>query len=66
MPDFILIQPDLPFGLLKALFDGPAAADHLDRGRQDSRLRGTHDVRGTLGRVAETPTDQEPTATMSH
>ena len=22
-PDLILIQPDLPFGLLKALFDGP-------------------------------------------
>src|SRR2546423_3438915 len=59
-PDLILIQPDLPFGLLKALFDGPTTADHLHYGRQGGRLRGTHDVRGALGRVAETPTDQEP------
>src|SRR2546426_7682436 len=59
-PDLILIQPDLPFGLLKALCDGPAAADPLDHGREGRRLRGTHDVCGALGRVAETPTDQEP------
>ena len=59
-PDLILIQPDLPFGFLKALFNGPPATDHLDRGRQGGRLRGTHDIRGALGRVAETATDQEP------
>ena len=41
-------------------FDGPTATDHLDRGRQGGRLRGTHDVRGALGRVAETATDQQP------
>src|SRR5207342_298797 len=59
-PDLILIEADLPFGFLKALFDGPAAPDHLDRGREGSRLRGIHDVRGARGGVAETPTDQEP------
>src|SRR5437879_6801077 len=60
MPDCILIQPDLSFGLLKAPFDGPAAADHLDHGCQGGRLRGPHVGRGALGRVAQTPTDQEP------
>src|SRR5437867_4119384 len=60
MPDCILIQPALPFGLLKAPFDGPSAADHLDHGCQGGRLRDTPDVRGALGRVAQTPTDHEP------
>jgi hypothetical protein len=60
MPHLLLIQPDLAFGLLTALFDGPAAADHLDRGGQGGRLRGIHAVRGALGRSAETPADQEP------
>ena len=33
-PYFILIQPDLAFGLFKALFHGPAAAGHLHDGCQ--------------------------------
>lgn len=53
-------QPDFPFGLLKALCDGPTASDHLDCGRQGGRRRGTYEVRGALGRVAETATDQQP------
>jgi len=59
-PDLLLIEADLPFGFLTALFDGPAAPDNLDRGREGRRLRGIHDGRGARGGVAETPTDQEP------
>src|SRR5262249_43458226 len=59
-PHFILIQPDVAFGLFETPCNGPSAAGDLHHRCQPRRLRGKHHVRCELRRVVQTPAYPKP------